>query len=72
MEEVGYTCFFIHGKLDNIDIKSLKKDCLKSFENNKKVGADITDVRNEDNINQKLINVVTQIQEKFLKNILKK
>ena len=49
MEEVDlHRVFFIHGKLDNIDIKSLKEDCLKSFKNSKIVSNDITDVRNED------------------------
>ena len=76
MEEVDlHRVFFIHGKLDNIDIKSLKEDCLKSFKNSKKVSNDITDVRNEDlkiPKSKAFNNIVSQIQEKFLKKYSQK
>ena len=40
--------FFIRGQLDNVDITSLKKDCIEAFNNKNKLSQDITDSKNED------------------------
>ena len=49
MEEVDlHRVFFVHGQLDNIDIESIKKDCLKSHKDFQKLSKDVTDTKNED------------------------
>ena len=70
MEEVDlHRVFFIHGQLDNIDIQSLKKDCLKSHKNNQKLSNDVTATRNEDleiSKSKEIDKIVKQIQKEFL------
>jgi|TARA_R100000149_G_C5865409_1_gene130281 hypothetical protein len=60
--------YFIRDNVDDVDIKSLKNDCLKSFKENNRMSKDISDTRNEDLIIPKskpfeeLINI---IKDKF-------
>ena len=70
MEEVNlHRVFFIHGQLDNIDVESIRKDCLKSHKNNKKLSNDVTATRNEDleiSKSKEIDKIIKQIQKKFL------
>jgi len=60
--------YFIRDNISGINIKYLKNDCLKSFQENNRISKDICDTRNEDLIIPKsksfeeLINI---IKEKF-------
>lgn len=69
MKEIDlHRVFFIHDHINNIDIESLKKDCLHSFETNNRMSKDISDTRNEDliiNKNKVLDELIKIIQDKF-------
>ena len=76
MEEVDlHRVFFIHGQLDDIDIQSLKKDCIEAFNNKNKLSQDITDSKNEDleiRKSKSIDDIVNIIEEKFLTKYNKK
>ena len=69
MEEVDlHRIFFIHGQLDDIDIQSLKKDCIEAFNNKNKLSQDITDSKNEDlgiPKSKAIDDIVNTIKDKF-------
>ena len=69
MEEVDlHRIFFIHGQLDDIDIQSLKKDCIEAFNNKNKLSQDITDSKNEDleiPKSKAIDHIVNNIEDKF-------
>lgn len=69
MKEIDlHRVFFIHDHLTDIDIESLKKDCLHSFKDNNRLSKDTSDTKYEDLVmdkNEALDELINKIKDKF-------
>jgi len=69
--KILHQIFFIHGEIKSINNNILTKHCLKSFNQNKILSADITDSKNEDILipkNKEFDKIINEISSQFKNN----